>query len=146
MWMAAHGGETKTVPTFERSVVMSMVPRRAKPPRVPAPSSGAPVQVRRLSSVPALPDAPVRASSVNLSVGLEVGGILRVMTKEGEPLLEVVREASGPVVRLLQAAARIDLPGALRIEADAIELRARTGEVRTRPRTTTWSCAVGRFA
>jgi uncharacterized protein (DUF2345 family) len=52
------------------------------------------------------------------------------MTKEGEPLLEVVREASGPVVRLLQAAARIDLPGALRIEADAIELRARTGEVR----------------
>ena len=55
---------------------------------------------------------------------------VRVVAESGEPLLEVVQGSDGPVVRLLHRDTQVELPGKLRIRADAIELHAERGGVR----------------
>lgn len=55
---------------------------------------------------------------------------LQVNAENGQPLLQIVRNQQGPVIRLLQADTQVELPGKLRITADAIEMRARAGAVR----------------
>jgi hypothetical protein len=55
---------------------------------------------------------------------------LRIVTADGHPLVEVSYGAGGPCVRLLAADAPISVPGALRVDAEAIEFRARSGDVR----------------
>lgn len=55
---------------------------------------------------------------------------VRIEADDGTPLLEVAAGENGPVVRLLSKDVTIESPGTLRLEADAIELRARQGEVR----------------
>lgn len=56
--------------------------------------------------------------------------ILQVNAENGQPLLQIVRNQEGPVIRLLQADTQVELPGKLRITAGAIEMRARAGTVR----------------
>jgi hypothetical protein len=55
---------------------------------------------------------------------------MQVNAENGQPLLQIVRNQEGPVIRLLQADTQVELPGKLRITAGAIEMRARAGTVR----------------
>jgi hypothetical protein len=56
--------------------------------------------------------------------------MLQVCTQEGLPLIEIVRDEKGPVVRLLQSDTRVDIKGKLSISAEELELKAVKGEVR----------------
>jgi hypothetical protein len=60
---------------------------------------------------------------------VERGETVQVVAENGAPLLEVTRDADGPVVRVMNAATRLELPGQLQIAADEIVLRARQGKV-----------------
>ena len=55
---------------------------------------------------------------------------LQVNAENGQPLLQIVRNQQGPVIRLLQTDTQVELPGKLCITAGAIEMRARAGAVR----------------
>ena len=55
---------------------------------------------------------------------------IKVTTEEGERLLEIYREESGPVVKLFDDATNIALPNDLRISAKSIELNAREGQAK----------------
>jgi hypothetical protein len=55
---------------------------------------------------------------------------LQVCDQDGHPLVEVVQNEGGPVVRLLQSNTRLDLNGKLSITAGEIELKAKQGQVR----------------
>jgi len=52
---------------------------------------------------------------------------LRVTGADGATLIEVLASPSGPVVKLAQPDVTLELPGALRLSARSIELRAREG-------------------
>jgi hypothetical protein len=64
------------------------------------------------------------------SVELAIDETFTLVAENGAPLLEIVRSADGPVVRLLHADTQLELPGKLRIQATEIELMARRGSVR----------------
>jgi hypothetical protein len=64
------------------------------------------------------------------SVELALDEVFTLLAENGQPLLEVVRNAEGPVVRLLTLDTQLELPGKLRIQASDIELSARKGSVR----------------
>jgi hypothetical protein len=66
------------------------------------------------------------------AVALELKGdeTFRVTTDRGQPLLEVVQGAEGPVVRILNSDTALELPGKLKITAAEIELKADRGGVR----------------
>jgi hypothetical protein len=55
---------------------------------------------------------------------------LQVCSQEGQPLVEVIRDEKGPIVRLLQSDTRIDVQGKLSITAGELELKAVKGQVR----------------
>jgi len=55
--------------------------------------------------------------------------VLQVNAENGQPLLQIVRNQQGPVIRLLQTDTQVELPGKLCITAGAIEMRARAGAV-----------------
>jgi hypothetical protein len=55
--------------------------------------------------------------------------VLQVCSQEGLPLVEIVRDEKGPVVRLLQSDTRVDIKGKLSITADELELKAVKGQV-----------------
>lgn len=73
------------------------------------------------------PDAPRGPS-----IALERDETLRVTTSEGVALLEIHQEDSGPVVRIVAKGLDLELPGKLRLSADAIEIEARKGPVNVR--------------
>ena len=62
-------------------------------------------------------------------LSLAQGESLRVLGSDGAPLVELRQSPDGPVVRLLSMDASIELPGRLRLSADAIALHARRGGV-----------------
>lgn len=62
-------------------------------------------------------------------LSLAQGESLRVLGSDGAPLVELRQSPDGPVVRLLSEGASIELPGKLRLSADAIALHARRGGV-----------------
>lgn len=64
------------------------------------------------------------------SLALAVDEVFTLVAENGKPLLEIVGNASGPVVRLLCGDTQLELPGKLRIAAADIELTARRGSVR----------------
>jgi hypothetical protein len=64
------------------------------------------------------------------NVELAINETFTLVAENGSPLLEIVRSADGPVVRLLHADTQLELPGKLRIQATEIELLARRGSVR----------------
>lgn len=63
-------------------------------------------------------------------VSLERDEVLRVETADGRALLEIRPEEGGPVLRLASEGLDLDLPGTLRLCAEAIELKARQGSVK----------------
>lgn len=73
------------------------------------------------------PSAPTTQAG---AIVLQADETLRVTTPEGQPLLELTRSETGPVVRLLCADVEVQIEGALRVAAKSIDLRAREGEVR----------------
>ena len=64
------------------------------------------------------------------TIALERGEAVRVTGPNGEPLCEIRASEEGPSVRLLAADVNLVLPGELRVDAKAIALKAREGEVR----------------
>jgi hypothetical protein len=64
------------------------------------------------------------------SVELAIDEVFTLLAETGKPLLEIVRNAEGAVVRLLSGETQLELPGKLRIQATDIELSARRGSVR----------------
>jgi hypothetical protein len=54
----------------------------------------------------------------------------QVCSEEGQPLVEIVHDGKGPVVRLLQSETRVELAGKLSISAAELELRAERGDAR----------------
>lgn len=73
---------------------------------------------------------PEAALSPTATRALKADETLRFETERGEPLVEIAPGPSGPVVRLLSADVEVETPGAVRVRAGSIELRARAGEVR----------------
>jgi hypothetical protein len=71
---------------------------------------------------------PSRVVGARLELGNDE--TLQVCGQDGQPLVEVVRDEKGPVVRVLQADTRLDLNGKLSITAAEIELKAKNGQVR----------------
>jgi len=55
--------------------------------------------------------------------------VIRIEGDDGTPLLEMATSESGPVVRLLRSDLEVAAPGALKITADSVELRARQGGI-----------------
>lgn len=66
------------------------------------------------------------------SIAVERDETLRVTTAEGRGLLEIRQQESGPVVKIFDEGLDLELPGRLRLSADAIELEARKGPVNVR--------------
>ncbi len=64
-----------------------------------------------------------------VSLELERDESVSVVTSNGEKLLEVFYEDSGPVVKLLKEDVQVEMPGNLRLCARSINLEAKTGEV-----------------
>jgi hypothetical protein len=64
------------------------------------------------------------------SLELALDQVFTLLAQNGQPLVEIFRNAEGPVVRLLSEDTHIELPGKLRIQAADIELSARRGAVR----------------
>lgn len=64
------------------------------------------------------------------SLELKRDEAVRVQSPEGEDLIEVFQEDSGPVVRFLSEDVDIDLKGKMRVRAKAIELEAKQGQTR----------------
>ena len=56
--------------------------------------------------------------------------VVQVCSQEGQPLVEILHDAKGPMVRVLQSDTRLDVKGKLSITAAELELRAVKGEVR----------------
>jgi hypothetical protein len=73
---------------------------------------------------------PETVRQVAAQIQLERDETLRVCADDGQPLVEIVRDEAGPVVRLLQADTRLDLRGKLQITATELELKASQGAVR----------------
>jgi hypothetical protein len=73
-------------------------------------------------------EQPVREGGPQIE--LPAGAALTVTQADGTRLLEIIPSAGGPVVRLLQADTRVELPGKLEIRASEIELVAQRGPVR----------------
>lgn len=86
-----------------------------------------PIVVGVVDGFESRPAAPKREAG---SIALEMDETIRVTTPAGDPLLELTRSKAGPVVRLLLPDVALEVDGALRVNAKAIELRAREGEIR----------------
>ena len=63
-------------------------------------------------------------------LAVEKDEALHVTSSDGEALLEIRQEQSGPVVRIVKENLDLELPGKLRLSAEAIELEARRGPVK----------------
>lgn len=70
---------------------------------------------------------PSRETAASLEVKRDEA--VRVAGADGTPLIEVVRDDSGPVIRLLQEDVDLEFPSALRLKAARIELLAERGSV-----------------
>ena len=55
---------------------------------------------------------------------------ISIVTETGEPLVELRRDDTGPLVRLLTGDTAIEIPNKLRIAAESIELTARQGDAK----------------
>jgi hypothetical protein len=73
------------------------------------------------------PEIPKRIAQI---LEIKRDEAVQVNAENGQPLLQIVRNQEGPVIRLLQADTQVELPGKLCITAGAIEMRARAGAVR----------------
>lgn len=73
---------------------------------------------------------PEPSRAVGARLELKRDETLQVCCEDGQPLVEIVRDDKGPVVRVLQADTRLDLNGKLSITAGEIELKAKSGQVR----------------
>lgn len=54
---------------------------------------------------------------------------IRIHGEDGRPLLEIFRQESGPILRILGPDLRIDVPGKMSITAKELELRAVNGDL-----------------
>lgn len=74
-------------------------------------------------------ERPEPLRSERAGIELRRDECVRVHGTDGRELLEISEGDSGPVVRLARTDVELDLPGALRITADQIAMKARRGQV-----------------
>jgi len=72
---------------------------------------------------------PEREPSVGATLQLQSDEVLNVEGSDGQPLLQIRQGQAGPVLRLLEEDARIDVQGRLSISARELVLQARAGNV-----------------
>lgn len=121
-WNAAGEDHKRWLPTLHGLAV-----REHDCLLVTQPSNGIePIVVGVVDGFAQHPEVP-RTTSAQITLNHDEA--LRVSAIDGTPLLEVSSSDSGPVVRLLALDVAIELPGALRIAATTIALRATRGEV-----------------
>jgi len=94
------------------------------------PENGAELVITGILDRVATEDRPATDAGPSLSVA--AGEALRITGPDGQPWLEIVEdpEGGGPRLRFLVPAEGVDLPGVLRLAADAVEIAARSGEIR----------------
>jgi len=85
-----------------------------------------PLVVGVIDGFASCPEPPSQVAAV---LQVERDEKVQIVAENGAPLLEITRDGEGPVVRLMNAATRLELPGHLQITADEIVLRARQGKV-----------------
>lgn len=122
-WTLAEGGAELWVPTLQGVVVRE----GDRVLLLEAAGATEPLVIGVVDGFRRRADAPRSAGS---TVKLEADEVLQVVTESGDPLLEIVRNADGPVIRLLQKDTQVAIAGKLRIQADEIELTAVRGGLR----------------
>lgn len=60
---------------------------------------------------------------------LQPDQVLRIQAQDGQQLVDIIQDETGPIVRVLQADTRIDVRGRLTITAAELELKAVRGDV-----------------
>ncbi len=73
---------------------------------------------------------PEVVKSAAAAITLLADEVVRIADGNGAPIVEIAREESGPVIRLLEPDLSLELAGKLRIAAKSLELIAREGEAR----------------
>jgi hypothetical protein len=73
---------------------------------------------------------PEPERSAAAQIELKNDEVFRVCGQEGQPLVEIIHDDKGPIVRLLQSDTRVDIKGKLSISAAELELSAVKGKVR----------------
>jgi len=108
--------------------LQGLVPRLDDRVIVTFPGNGAePVVTGVLDSLASTPD-PRRTGGPNLT--LKQDERLQISGPDGKPWLEVEAHPEGPRLRFLVSPEGLDLPGTVKISGDAVELKARKGEIR----------------
>jgi hypothetical protein len=72
---------------------------------------------------------PSRPAVPAATIALKKDEAVRVQDEKGQEILEITPSDSGPVVRLLHRDVNLELPGALRVKADSLDLTASAGPV-----------------
>jgi hypothetical protein len=72
---------------------------------------------------------PVPQQQIAETLALKPDQVLQINAENGQGLVHIAQHRNGPVVRLLQADAQVELPGKLSLSASSIELQARSGAV-----------------
>jgi len=108
--------------------LQGLVPRLDDKVIVTFPSNGAePVVTGVVDSLARKPDLR-RTEGPNLV--MKEDERLQISGPDGKPWLEVEAHPEGPRLRFLVSPEGLDLPGTIKISGDAVELKARQGEIR----------------
>jgi hypothetical protein len=76
-----------------------------------------------------------RPRSTAHQLELEADEKISVVSRDGQPLLDVWEGETGPVVRLLRADASLEFAGKLALRAETVEIEARTGDIEVKAAT-----------
>jgi hypothetical protein len=72
---------------------------------------------------------PSRPAVAAATIALKRDEAIRVQDANGQEILEITSSDCGPVVRLFQSDVNLELPGALRVKAESLNLTASAGPV-----------------
>ncbi len=73
---------------------------------------------------------PPKEKLEKASLDLERDESITVYAANGEKILEVFYEESGPVVKLMKEDVEVEMPGKLRLSAKSVNIEAKTGDVK----------------
>ncbi len=75
---------------------------------------------------------PARERLEKAALELERDESISVYAANGEKIIEIFNEDSGPVVKLLKEDVEVEMPGNLKISAKSVKIEAKTGDVKIR--------------
>jgi len=124
--IAEPDGPPRWVPTLQ-----GLAARQGDRVLVARPTGAAePVVVGVLDGYRPRTPAPAHARVIEL----RADEVVAIQAADGRPLLEILPSERGPVLRLAGEGLTLDVPGALRVLADQLELRAREGAAKIEAR------------